>query len=111
METLIIKRESCEIINSYVVQISKYEDTTEQRRLRSKKKNIGLKIQTCPMIDIEKDYLENFYDEHYGKYSEFYYTNPSNKIIYIVRFDSDLQLTIQKGYWVSSFNLFILRIA
>jgi len=86
LATFSLDIQSVEEVLDYPVLVSRFEQQSEQRRLKVSKKVIGFKCQGPNCIKSEMQEYRAFYVARSGALDGFYYTSPFDDEQYTVRF-------------------------
>lgn len=105
MAELTLTRESCEEKLEYPVLISKYEDQSEQRRLRSGLPVAGWDIESPNMTQSQAIAYRNFYTTQYGATQQFTFRSPIDNQLYNVRFDGGMTISLRGGVYRVRYTL------
>lgn len=105
MAELTLSRESCEEKFEYPVLISKYEDQSEQRRLRSRLPISGWEIESPNMTQPQAIAYRTFYTTQYGAAQQFTFRSPIDNVLYNVRFDGAMTISIKGGVYRCRYSL------
>jgi hypothetical protein len=102
-------RESIQEILNFDVLISKFENNTEQRRLKNENKVVGFKITTPALTKAQMQTYRTFFITKYGALEQFTFTSPFDDTEYNVRFEPDsFQTTYSIGVFTINFELKIV---
>lgn len=95
--------EECEEVTEYPVQVSEFEEQSEQRRLITSKRLVGFRVKLPNMTLADALSIRSFYQGKKGALTAF--TFDFMGTTYKVRFDGQLQMRHSGGIYQGSCNL------
>lgn len=105
MADFALRRESIEEMLDYNVLHTKFENGTEQRRLKQSNALIGFKITSPLMNFATMTTYRNFLVSKYGSLTSFTFDSPFDNTTYTVRFEPDSwKCKLDRGLYRATFS-------
>ena len=109
MVDLTYRREQTEEVLDYSVEVSKFENGAEQRRLIHDRPLLGFKITMPPNNYTKAKEIRDFFVSKYGALTPFTFLNPHDGEEYTVRFEpGSYSSNLTGGAYVVQFQLTIV---
>lgn len=105
MAAFTLRRESCELVPEFNIIFSKFENLTEQRRLKTAAPRMDFKIKTPAMTKTQMQEYTDFFMTQFGALDSFNFTSPFDDQTYKVRFkENSFRMTFESGFFKGEFE-------